>query len=118
MSGSRAERVAATTARMREIAAKFVLRSAADLDAMRTDLSALGDGDLAALSNIRHIAHRMCGTGATLGFEALSDCARRIEQLADRQAPDALLAPASLREFAAEFETLAAELSRNRSAQI
>lgn len=112
MSGGRAERIAANTARMREIAAKFLLRSAADLDVMRTELMALGGGDIAALARIRHIAHRMCGTGATLGFEGLSDCARRIEQLADDQAP------AALRGFAVEFDALAAELSRNRSAQI
>ena len=118
MSGSRADRVAATTARMREIAAKFLLRSVADLAAMRQQLAGPGGADVTALANIRHAAHRMCGTGATLGFEALSDCARRIERLAEAQPPDAILAPTRLREFAAELDLLAAELARNPAAQI
>ncbi|HLA71642.1 MAG TPA: Hpt domain-containing protein [Steroidobacteraceae bacterium] len=116
MSDSRAAREAATTARMNEIAAKFLLRSATDLDAMRKNLVGLANGDATALANIRHFAHRMRGTGATLGFEALSECARRIEQLTDQPLPDAAFAPATLREFAAEFDALAAEMSRNPSA--
>ena len=103
---------------MKEIAAKFLLRSAADLETMRKNLLEPGGGDATALTNIRHIAHRMRGTGATLGFDDLSECARRIEQLADEQLPDAPLKPARLREFSAEFDSLAAELSRNPSAGI
>jgi HPt (histidine-containing phosphotransfer) domain-containing protein len=34
---------------------------------------------------MEHIAHRICGTGASLGFESLSTCAAAIERLAEGQ---------------------------------
>jgi HPt (histidine-containing phosphotransfer) domain-containing protein len=77
------ERAAAIKARMIDLAARFVVRSASDLELMRASLAKLSSGDAAGLEEIRHLAHRMCGTGATLGFEALSDCALQVEKLAD-----------------------------------
>lgn len=83
MKQTREEKAAAARARMAELAGKFIERSATDIAAMRENLSKLESGDSQRLAEIRHLAHRMVGTGATLGFESLSDHALRIEQLAE-----------------------------------
>lgn len=76
-------KLAAAKARMAELAVKFLDRSDADINSMRAGLGRLASGDAAALGEIRHLAHRMVGTGATLGFESLSGAAHRIEQIAE-----------------------------------
>jgi HPt (histidine-containing phosphotransfer) domain-containing protein len=87
VSQSREEREAAAKARMAELAARFVERSAGEFAAMRDCLARVLAGDLHALDEIRHLAHRMGGTGATLGFDTLADCAQRIEKLTDSNRP-------------------------------
>jgi HPt (histidine-containing phosphotransfer) domain-containing protein len=81
------DKAAAAKARMAELAAKFLERSRGDLAAMRAALASFGAGQAEALGDIRHLAHRMVGTGATLGFDALADLAARIEELTDAQPP-------------------------------
>lgn len=81
----RADREAAARARMAELAAKFIDRSATELVAMQAALRAFESGDGNALAQIRHFAHRMAGTGATLGFESFSDRAFDVEQIAELQ---------------------------------
>ncbi len=83
MSENREERMAAARTRMAELAAKFIDRSRADLGTMRDELAKLAKGDAGALVEIRHLAHRMAGTGATMGFDALGECASRTEALID-----------------------------------
>jgi HPt (histidine-containing phosphotransfer) domain-containing protein len=109
------DKVAAARARMAELAAKFVERSANDLDSMRDDLAKLRAGDMGAVRGIHHLAHRMCGTGATLGFEGLSECAARLERLAESCPPDTLPEPALLTKLEVGVEALGAELARLRS---
>lgn len=79
----RAEKVAAARTRMAELSAKFIDRTRGELAKMRDALARARTGDLAALGEIRHFAHRMSGTGATLGFEMLSDRAHVIEVFLD-----------------------------------
>ena len=105
MSDTREERVAAAKARMAELAEKFLDRTAVDIDTMRARLARVGD-DAAALAEIRNLAHRACGTGATLGFESLSDCAHRIEVLTAAQPP------VSRAEILGAIDALAQELAR------
>jgi HPt (histidine-containing phosphotransfer) domain-containing protein len=81
VSQSREEKEAAAKARMAELAVKFVDRTAGELESLRGFLGRLNTGDVQVLDDIRNVAHRMCGTGATLGFETLADCAYRVEQL-------------------------------------
>jgi chemotaxis protein histidine kinase CheA len=83
MSENREERMAAARTRMAELAAKFIGRTRTDLGTMRDDLAKVARGDVGALVEIRHLAHRMAGTGATLGFDALGECASRTEALID-----------------------------------
>lgn len=107
---SRAERVDAAGARFTGLAAKFVERSAAEVVTMRAALAGLAAGDPHSLAEIRHLAHRMAGTGATLGVEALSDRARDVEHLAERLAPGAVPEAATLGEFESGIEALEQEL--------
>lgn len=116
MNQTREEKVVAARTRMAELATKFVDRSAGDLDSMRASLVKLTAGDVAALQEIRHLAHRMCGTGATLGFEGLSDCAARIERLADAQGACAMPGAAALTQLGVGIDALGAELERLRRA--
>lgn len=122
MNQTREEKVAATRARMAELAAKFIERSVRELATMRDGLAKLhagqddvknGDaGKADALHDLRHLAHRMCGTGATLGFETLADHAARIEKLTESGpaggSPDA----AALTQIGAGIDALGEELAR------
>lgn len=103
----REERVAAARARMIELSTKFVDRTKTELQTLR---KALGAGDAAAIVEIRYLAHRMAGTGATLGFENLADHAMRVEAVCDRQAGAASLDPAARDEIATAVEAIDAEL--------
>lgn len=109
------DKVAAARARMAELAGKFVERSAAELEVMRAAIAALSNGDVRALGEIRHLAHRMAGTGATLGFESFSDRALDVEQLAERQRPGTAPGAATSERFAAAFQALEKELRAMRS---
>jgi HPt (histidine-containing phosphotransfer) domain-containing protein len=75
-----AEKVAAARARMAELATKFVNRTTAELVTLR---AALARDGRECFEEIGHLAHRMAGTGATLGFDALAEHAMRIETIAD-----------------------------------
>ena len=105
MSDTREERVAAAKVRMAELAEKFLDRTAGEIETMRMRL-AQSAGDAAALAEIRNLAHRACGTGATLGFESLSEHAHRVEVLAAAQPPG------SQADIATAIEELARELAR------
>jgi HPt (histidine-containing phosphotransfer) domain-containing protein len=110
------EKVTAAQTRLMELAAKFLDRSEGDLASMRHDLGRVVSDDAAAsIGNIRHLAHRMIGTGATLGFDSLSNSARRLETLAETcpagHMPDELLRA----KLASELDALGAELQRLRS---
>jgi len=111
MTESREDRIAATKIRMAELAAKFIERSGREIEAMRDGLAQLRAGEAAALGELRHLAHRMCGTGATLGFEALADCAASIEKLADSCPPGSLPDAAKLAQLEAGTDALRAELA-------
>lgn len=78
---TREQKAHAARVRMAELAARFLERTQGDLATMREALSKVRAGDAKALGEIRNLAHRMVGTGATLGFEAISARASRVEQL-------------------------------------
>ena len=106
------ERVAAARARMAELKEKFIERTQGDLKTMHASLAALEAGDSAPLDSIVQLAHRMTGTGATLGLEALSDRAQEVERLAEAvpagSPPDA----AAMAQLRAAIDALGAELER------
>ena len=108
------ERVAAARARLAELREKFIERTRGELAAMRQALAQAESGEAAAIGEIARLAHRMSGTGATLGLEALGEQARRIEKLAETPAGAGDEAGA-LRTLAAAIDSLAAELARAQS---
>ena len=114
MNQSTEERVAAARARLAELREKFVDRTQGELATMRESLAQLQAGQAAGLGEILRLAHRMAGTGATLGLDELSEHARRIEKLAE-SSPNAATDADALRTLTASIESLAAELSRARS---
>lgn len=107
---TRADRVAAARARMAELAGKFIERTKTELVTLHAALDALAAGRTEALDEIRYLAHRMAGTGATLGFEQLSDHALRVEEICQRQAPGATPSAADRAEVAASVGAIEAEL--------
>lgn len=115
---ARAQKAEAARTRMAELAAKFVNRSNGDLATMRAAVKSLQAGDAGGLGEIQHLAHRMVGTGATLGFERLADRARDLERLAEKQAPGDGPDAAGLERFDAALRALGEELGAvaNRAA--
>lgn len=111
------ERIAAARARMAELADKFVDRSRDDLAAMRDALARVVAGAPGGLEALRHLAHRMAGTGATLGFEAVSDVALKIESLVEACAAGVPPDAGTRAELAAALDALGAELARPGSRQ-
>jgi HPt (histidine-containing phosphotransfer) domain-containing protein len=76
--------------RIKQLAGEFLQRCSRDVLSLRASLTRLGNGDAIVFDAIvfkemEHIAHRICGTGASLGFESLSTCAAAIERLAEGQ---------------------------------
>jgi HPt (histidine-containing phosphotransfer) domain-containing protein len=116
MNQTREIKMAAAKARMAELAAKFVERSAGELDLMREKLAQLAGGDVDARADIHHLAHRMGGTGATLRFEALSECAMRLEHTAAAVTPGTMPDAAALTQLGVGIEAIGVELTRLRRA--
>jgi chemotaxis protein histidine kinase CheA len=112
MNQARDDKAAAARLRMAELAAKFLERSRRDLEVMRDTLAKLAAGESAALGDIRQLAHRLCGTGATLGFETLGECAARVERLAEPGPAGTLPDRGTLTRLGAGIEALAGELAR------
>jgi HPt (histidine-containing phosphotransfer) domain-containing protein len=82
MTDERAVRVAAAQMRMAELGQKFIDRTLGEIGQMRQGADQLAAGNASALTQIQHFSHKIRGTGATLGFEAVSDCGADIERLA------------------------------------
>ena len=111
MNDTREQKMAAARARMAELAAKFIERTRGDLRTMRSDLAKVGAGDASALAEIRHLAHRMAGTGATLGFEALGERASGTEALIDALPGGTLPDPQTIDRLAADIGALESQLA-------
>ena len=102
---------AAVKSRLNELAQKFVTRTTGDVALMREEFARLAAGDRGGLEQIRHLAHRACGTGGTLGLGALSDAAAALEKAVDACPPDSLPDDVLRAEIAARIDAMAAELS-------
>jgi HPt (histidine-containing phosphotransfer) domain-containing protein len=104
------QKLAAARERMAELAVKFIERSRGEMAVIRSRLAALGADDSGALAEIRNLAHRMCGTGATLGFEALADRAHDVEKMCIALADRAALDAAALDGFQRQVDLLGEEV--------
>ena len=70
---------AAMRERLNQLGVLFLQRSTREMDSLRELLAQLRRGDATVLEQIRHLVHKMHGTGATLGFESISERAGEIE---------------------------------------
>ena len=113
MSDTREQKTAAAKTRLAELAARFIERTRGDLRTMRDDLAKVGNGDVGALAEIRHLAHRMAGTGATLGFNALGERASGTEALIDALPGGMLPDEVTLARLAADISALEAQLAND-----
>jgi chemotaxis protein histidine kinase CheA len=111
MNDNREQKIVAARTRMAELAARFIARSRGDLLKMRADLAKLGAGDMTALAEIRHLAHRMAGTGATLGFETLGERAADAEAAIDALPPGAPPDAPTIARLAADIDALESQLA-------
>jgi HPt (histidine-containing phosphotransfer) domain-containing protein len=64
-------------ARIRE---RFLQRAQGELPLLRELLGRIQAGDLTGLVQLQIFAHRICGTGATFDFAAISESARQLEK--------------------------------------
>jgi chemotaxis protein histidine kinase CheA len=73
--------------RLKELGGQYLLRTREELQLMHGELSAARQGNAVALLAMRHAAHRVCGSGAMLGFKIMSDAAGQIERILRRADP-------------------------------
>jgi HPt (histidine-containing phosphotransfer) domain-containing protein len=106
----------AAKARMAEFALKFLHRSRGDLRLMREALASVVPESAGRLGEIRHLAHRMAGTGATLGFDALGQHALGIEALIESLPNGAVPDASLLTKLSADIDTLESQLAADARA--
>ena len=76
------------TARVRhqvsELGEKFLRRTRSEAVALRVLLGRIQDGDTTVLPELASMAHKIHGSGAMFGFQAVSEYGGEIEHLAER----------------------------------
>jgi HPt (histidine-containing phosphotransfer) domain-containing protein len=103
--------------RIKQLAGEFLQRCSRDVMSLRASLTRLGNGDSIAFDAIvfkemEHVAHRICGTGASLGFESLSTCAAAIERLAEGQGDGVTADPNAFERLVEYIAALEIEVDR------
>jgi HPt (histidine-containing phosphotransfer) domain-containing protein len=104
----------AVQSRLTELVRKFIARTEADVVQMRDALTRLDAGPAddkgGGLTQIHHLAHRICGTSGTLGLMALSDAAADLERCIEGCAADTIPGAAERTRIAAGIDRIAALL--------
>jgi HPt (histidine-containing phosphotransfer) domain-containing protein len=70
-----------------DIGGRYIQRTAGEVASLRDLIAKVRAGNAAAFKDIEHLAHKIYGSGAMFGFEAVSDRARALE-LAAKDATD------------------------------
>ena len=65
-----------------DIAVRYIKRTQGELGQLRDALAAIRAGDAEAQKQLERLAHKIHGSGAMFGFDAISDRAHEIEKLA------------------------------------
>jgi HPt (histidine-containing phosphotransfer) domain-containing protein len=65
-----------------DIGGRYIQRTAGELAGLRELIVKVRAGDTAVLKDIEHLAHKIYGSGAMFGFEAVSEQARELELVA------------------------------------
>jgi chemotaxis protein histidine kinase CheA len=98
--------------RIAQLAAQFLQRCAREVAASRDLATRLRGGDAGAFKEWQHLAHRIRGTGGSLGFESLSTCAAAIERLAEARAGSTTPDPEVTERLMEHVGRLEAEINR------
>jgi len=107
-----AEKRAAMRKRIDQLAGQFLQRCSQDMVSAREAVARLRGGNANALQELEHLAHRICGTGASLGFESLSACASATERFVEAQASSTLPDPQATERLVEHIERLEKEIDR------
>lgn len=62
-----------------DIGGRYIQRTSGELAGLRELIEKVRAGSAAALKDIQHLAHKIYGSGAMFGFEAVSERARELE---------------------------------------
>jgi len=103
--------------RIDQLAGKFLQRCSQDMVSAHEAIARLRSGNVAALQELEQLAHRICGTGASLGFESLSACAAATERLAEAQASSPIPDPQATERLVEHVERLEKEIDRLEAAR-
>lgn len=85
---------------MQEIGDRYLLRTLSDVSRLRQLIRAAGPCATRTLAEIQHLVHKMHGSGAIFGFDAITEAAGCLERLVEPyladgcREPDVLIAQA------------------------
>jgi len=96
--------------RLKQLSEQFLLRTREELALLRAQLAAARSGDAAALAEMLRFAHRINGSGAMLGFNAISGCARQVEVILRRA--ESVLSEAEWQVILAQLQQMDVELAK------
>lgn len=74
-----------------DIGVRYIQRTAGELVGLREMIEKVRAGNAAAAKDIEHLAHKIYGSGAMFGFEAVSEKARALELVAKDVTDPALI---------------------------
>ncbi|HXS20424.1 MAG TPA: Hpt domain-containing protein [Steroidobacteraceae bacterium] len=80
---------------MQNLRSKFLARTRDEVETFRALISQWQAGAQGTLTEIERLAHRIHGTGATLGFDEVSESAAALERTARRLAMSGLASAAA-----------------------
>ena len=85
--------------KLEQLAQRFIARTRDEIGTLTEHIGRARAGDAQSLSEVRNLAHRMHGTGATLGFTDVAEEAARLETLSETTPADFAAMSACLAEM-------------------
>jgi HPt (histidine-containing phosphotransfer) domain-containing protein len=107
---STGDKQAAMREKIAVLAERFLQRCAGDMATGRELLDKLKSGNSGAFKDMEQLAHRIVGTGSSLGFHSLSTRAATVERFAEAQPADATPGPEAIARLGEYLAQLASEI--------
>jgi len=73
--------------RLKQLSNQYLLRTREELALLRAQIPQAHQGHVEALLEMQRYAHRISGSGALLGFKAISDAMAQVERILRRADP-------------------------------
>ena len=102
---------------MAEICNRYLRRTFGELTRLRELVSTLESGAAALWEELEHLSHRIHGSGAMFGFDAVSEEARHIELIAARRSLEGTVRQ-ELDERVVTLERMVHEAARTRGFEL